>query len=210
MKPKIIAVANYKGGVGKSTIAFHMAAHLDAALVDLDVNGDAARLGDACHLEAHHMNKATAEQLYVLAEGIKKGGKSVILDCPPGESELTNLSVLLADAVICPTRPGPLDTYGLGRIIQVVREARASRQEKVPLLFLCNFYRNTDIARLICETLKMSDAGTFIGKLWERVEYADAVADGKAVWDAAPRSTGAVEMKNLVSFLEKAVDRGKA
>lgn len=40
-----IAVANYKGGVGKSTIAAHLAASHKAVLVDLDVNGDGSPAG---------------------------------------------------------------------------------------------------------------------------------------------------------------------
>jgi chromosome partitioning protein len=36
MEPKIVTVASNKGGVGKSTIAMHLAGALDAPLVDLD------------------------------------------------------------------------------------------------------------------------------------------------------------------------------
>ena len=47
MKPFVYAVANYKGGVGKSTIAMHLAAHLKATLVDLDRNGDSYRFKES-------------------------------------------------------------------------------------------------------------------------------------------------------------------
>lgn len=203
---KVIAVANYKGGVGKSTIAMHLAAHYQAVLLDLDVNGDATRFGQSCGLEVHHVHRHNQEQLLDLVQEKQAEGKWIVLDCPPGESPLTLVALLMADCVLVPTRPGPLDVVALGRVIEQVESARSSRRRKIPLFFLCNFYRNTDMARVFCEALRGMKAGVFIGKMWERVEYAKAIAAGAPIWAHAPKSTGAEEMRNLVYFIESQVN----
>lgn len=201
--PLVVAVANYKGGVGKSTIAEHAAAYRRAAVVDLDRNADSARFGDQYGLEVHRMATADPGHLFDLVERLREEGKDVVIDCPPGESPLTRIALLCADVVVCPTRPGPHDLYALGRVTTATREA-ARERGAVPLLFVCNFYRNSDMAKVFVGTLQASADGQYVGKLWERKEYAESVMDGKPVWEAAPNSTGAKEMGNLVDFLFKA------
>ena len=203
MKPFVYAVANYKGGVGKSTIAMHLAAHLKATLVDLDRNGDSYRFAKGLGLEGFHCFTDTPEVVYDLIEDLKAKGKRVVVDCPPGESALTRIAMLEADMVVAPTRPGPLDLFALGRVTTGAREANEARG-KVPLLFVCNFYRNTEIAKMFVEALQNSKVGSYVGKLWERKEYAECIAMSQPVWTFAPKSTGAKEMFNLVEFLGKA------
>jgi chromosome partitioning protein len=206
---RVTAVANYKGGVGKSTAALHLACSEKAVLIDLDMNGDSSRFSTRYGLETYRMHNATAAELYDLVERLKNEGKNVVLDCPPGISDLTKLAILTADVVLCPTRPGPHDVFALGRITTVVREAAAVRGP-IPLFYLCNFYRNTEIAKTYCMMLQGSADGTFIGKLWERKEYAEAIDNGLPVWEFAPESTGATEMRNLVAFLSRALDAKQA
>jgi chromosome partitioning protein len=200
--PFVTAVANYKGGVGKSTVAVHLAAHLGASLIDLDQNGDSARFGLRAGLDTHRMHDASPEEVFDLVAQLRKDGRSVVLDCPPGSSYLTQVALLTCDAVLCPTRPGPNDVYAIGRVNLAVKDASSARQEPIPLLYICNFFRNTEVAKIFVGTLQSSDKGEYIGRMWERKEYAEAVEAGVPVWDFAPKSTGAEEMRNLVCFLE--------
>jgi chromosome partitioning protein len=215
-KPAIWAVVNYKGGVGKSTVSVHLACHLGAEIIDLDAQGDAARFGDAAGLPTHRMHGATPEQLFDLVETLRAQGKRVVMDGSPGESALTGLAILVSDVVVTPTRPGPNDLEALSRIAVALREANRIRVQQdgpdaaVPLLLLCNFYRRSSVADVFVSTLQAVGVGRYIGKLWERNDYAFAIADGKPVWEFAPDSQAAKEMRSLVVFLEKmALRRGR-
>jgi len=203
VKTQVFAVVNYKGGVGKSTISAHLSAHLKAVVIDLDQNGDSARFGEAYGLEVHRLFGAGPEKLYDLVERLREEGRVVVVDCPPGESPLTKIALLCADVVVTPSRPGPYDLFSLGRVAIAVREATQARGQ-VPLLYVCNFYRNTEVSKIFEGTLMASPDGRYIGKVWERKEYAECIRVNKPVWEFAPKSTGAQEMLNLVTFLAKA------
>ena len=202
----VYAIVNYKGGVGKSTVTDHLAAHEKAVIIDLDrINQDSSRFGDAYGLEVYRAYDLTAESLYDLVERLRKEGKHVVIDCPPGESSLTKIAILCADVVVIPTRPGPHDVYALGRVSVAVREAAEARG-RIPALYLCNFYRKTEVANIFVGILQASPDAQYVGKLWERKEYAESLAVNQPVWEFAPTSTGAHEMLNLVTFLRKAAE----
>lgn len=211
--PAIYAVVNYKGGSGKSTVSCHLASYLDAVIIDLDEQGDASRYGDKAELTTYRMHHASMDELFDLVLKLRAEGKKVVLDGPPGENPLTGLAILLSDVVVTPTRPGPNDMEALSRIAVALREANLTRVNQdgpnaaVPLLLLCNFYRNSSVSNIFVSTLQMVGIGRYIGKLWERNEYAFAIGDGKPVWVNSPDSKGAKEMLDLVKFLEKMATR---
>lgn len=197
---RVFAVANLKGGVGKSLTSDHLAVHLNAVAIDLDPNqGDTERFALTRGLD--YKKVSDYRELFDVLEALTSEGRDVVLDCPPGEAPETRMAIVCADAVIAPTRPGPNDLAALGRITSLVREVRSQRP-KLPLFFLCNFYRRSEVADLMVGVLQASSEGKYIGKLWERKEYAAATQDGKAVWEHAPDKPGAEEMRNLCRFLD--------
>lgn len=205
--PQVWACLNYKGGVGKSMISAHLASHLGAVLVDLDVQGDASRYAGRAKMEFHRAHLSSTNELFDLVDDLKAQGKRIVIDGPPGDNPLTGLAILVSDAVVAPTRPGENDLESLGRIAQAMKEANGIRIDqgvpRVPLFLLLNFYRRSGLADTFVDTLQSMGAGRYIGKLWERMDYSDALTEGMPVWNLAPGTPAAQEMKNLVEFLER-------
>lgn len=200
---RAIALANYKGGTWKSTIADHLGAHLKATIIDLDVtNQDAHRFAEHYGLDSYLTNDA--EAVYDLVAKLTAEGKDVVLDCPPHEGPETRIAAMVADAIVVPAGPGPHDLYGLGRTLSLLNTVRTERPE-LPVFLVCSEYRRTRAADAFVASLQANTNGTYIGKLWRRVEVEEATLEFKPTWEYKPDSTGAKEMLNLCSYLSRKV-----
>jgi chromosome partitioning protein len=117
--PTIIAVANQKGGSGKSTTAFNLAAGLakanyGTAVLDLDVQATitkwyrrAVKNGNSPFRVFNSSQGLIAE---TIAEIRQQAGLEVVLvDCPPSMTDITLTAVQCSDAVICPVKATAFD-----------------------------------------------------------------------------------------------------
>ncbi|WP_444620023.1 AAA family ATPase [Corynebacterium sp. AOP40-9SA-29] len=114
----IAAVANTKGGVGKTTSCVYLAkAVVDsgrkAVVLDADPQGSASAWSDLVEAgggdpdwETHSVN---LHQLRQFAKQEQAEDTDYFIDCPPGNPELINAAVKAADFVIIPTQPTTID-----------------------------------------------------------------------------------------------------
>lgn len=139
----IVAFANEKGGVGKSTFAFHCAvalAHsgMKVLVVDCDRRQQSlhhfleARDGTARALRiplprASHLVLEKQSGALLLQE-IERAGRDwdyVLIDLAGQDSPIARRAIGLADTVVTPVNCSPTDLDALGRINPVTRRFRA-------------------------------------------------------------------------------------
>lgn len=99
----ILAVANLKGGTGKTTTAVYLARQLSAVVVDADPQGSAlgwaeAVAGDGGTLGVEVVHLPDPK----LAERLPKADRLVI-DCSPRDHRITDAAITAADLVIIPS-----------------------------------------------------------------------------------------------------------
>ena len=188
MKTKIIAVAQVKGGSGRSTLATTLAGELskrgDTVLIDCDMPQGTSASWYAMRLEAGRTGKLHLDTADNHLQAIQKtelnNGKTqfIVLDGPPRIAELTRAMVLLADLVLVPAGASMADLWATGDVLAMVTEAKAVKRIKARLVW--TRHRGfTNQAKALTEQAKaelgIKALDTTMGL---RVAYVDALGSG--------------------------------
>lgn len=106
-----IAVANVKGGVGKTTTAVYLAAaaaeHGEVVLVDADRQGSSAEWLEERPVEGITVVEAPSER--TLTKAMSRRNGVVVVDTPPGDHRLLQAAIDSAHAIVVPTRAGGVE-----------------------------------------------------------------------------------------------------
>ena len=209
----VIAVTGRKGGVGKSTICANLAAELAAlgrtvAVLDTDPQQSLVKwagLGDGILAEiVEAVETDHPDQFRRAVERASRGTDCVLIDTPPGFADPALLAALLADVVLLPAGPSPLDILAAGEALESAREARAQRGGRKPAIrFIpCKIQTATTIGRDLAESLAAMGEKT-LPALGLRVAVAESALAGLTVREYAYNSTAAAEFRALALELEK-------
>jgi chromosome partitioning protein len=139
----LLAVANLKGGTGKSTLAVSLACALAAGgtgrvvLVDNDEQGTAAAWGAGGRLPARclHLPLRRIGELgpwIGTLNALRTRHDVVVVDFPAGIAPALAACLLAASLVLVPTSPGGLDLAATRQMLRHISRARAARPGAPP------------------------------------------------------------------------------
>lgn len=121
-----LAVANLKGGVGKTTTAVYIAAGLNRTgrtlLVDADRQQSAYQWSEADPIFPFSVVPMNSEKIHVRLADPGLSFDHVVIDAPPANAASIRSAVMAADMVIVPASPTGLDINQIMPTIQLLAE----------------------------------------------------------------------------------------
>jgi len=213
----IVVVAGRKGGIGKSTIAGNLAGEFSAgdhtvALLDADPQHSLAAWaaqGDGLLSRCvQKVDRGTAAELRAKLAAALKTAEIVLIDTPPGLPDIAYQAMLLADLVLLPCGPSPLDLYPMKEALAMALKARAERRSKKPRIRLVpsKVLKNTHLGRELAASLEELGRKV-LPEISHRIALAEAVTAGLTVREYAPSSPACEEFEELAKAVEKILRR---
>jgi chromosome partitioning protein len=200
----IISLLNQKGGVGKTTLAVHLATALAkkgarVLMVDADPQGSAldwsaSRAGDPLFPVIGLPKPTIHRELPTIAPDYAH----VVIDGPPRVYDVARSAIMASDLVLIPVQPSPYDVWAAKEIVDLLSEA-ASFKDNLKSVFVINRkIVNTAIGRDVTEALAEYDLPVLKAEICQRVSFAESAAQGRTVLETDPESLASKEITALV------------
>ena len=210
----IIALTNSKGGVGKSTVAVHLAAWCHqrgqrTALVDADAQEASSIWLHEAAPDIPIYRLQTPDEILDQVPRLGVQHDVLVIDGPAGLSEVTRAILLVTNLALLPCGPSVLDLRAVQEAIRVVGQAQRIRGGPPQAVLLPNKlqiqYRLTQELLATVQSLGVPA----LGGLRLRQALADAAGQGTLVWRLGlPAAAATEEMTRL--FEELAIHESEA
>ena len=203
MLSKVITISQQKGGIGKTTIAVHLALafikyhNLKVAVIDTDPQGSLGKwfmIRTEKKVSNDNLTFKTASLWGAQYESkaLKKDHDIVIIDTPPKIESDARPSIESADLVLIPVAASHVDFWATGAIVDIAKKANKK--------ILIQINRSSQRSKLITKTnefiksLDLSATNTIIGN---RQIFASSMGEGKTAVEKQKKSSAVDEIKQL-------------
>ena len=201
----VYAVANQKGGVGKTTLAMNLGAGLarrgSCVVVDADPQGSATQW--ACAAEPARfpvLVSPATEDLRGEIGRLRAQHDFVVVDCPPAvDAASTRLAVESARMLLIPVLPSPMDLWASTGIEAMVERARSVNPDIRACLVLNQAEARNAMSQAMGAALQEFAVPALRAGLTRRASYRTCVLEGCSVYDLGARGRAAAnEVESVI------------
>ena len=207
----VVAVVNQKGGVGKTTLATNLAwaLALDASVLLLDADPQQS-VRDWGRFNTERPDNLSIEgagrgPLVGQVRGLASRYDWVIIDGPPGISNISADAVRIADVVLIPAKASAFDVWAATDIVEAVKARQQASQGIPKAAFVITMAKpRTRLGRQIDAALAELGLPVLQSRTTDRVAYTQAGNDGTSVL-AGPDRTARDEILAIRDELENMI-----
>lgn len=200
----IVGFLNQKGGVGKTTLAVHVADVLarrgkKVLVVDADPQGSAldwaaARRGTPLFPVAGLPKASIHKEL----PGLARGYDLVVIDGPPRVYDVARSIIMASDMVVIPVQPSPYDVWAAKEIVELLQEGLIYKPALKAAFAINRKIVNTALGRDVVEALAEYPLPVLRTAVCQRVALAESAASGQTVFETSPGHAAGAELSALV------------
>ncbi len=217
MAAKVIAVAQAKGGVGKSTLSANLAATFcdsrSTLVIDCDPPQNSILAWHKVREEYYEEtgmrvdSVARPSDLLSLLEKYSDEFEVIILDGPPHISPMTRAMVAIASMVIVPLAPSPVEIWSFQEMDKLMSEAKKLNPGCLARICWTRVRKRVRSSEdLIQDVKKASHIKPLATQLTQRVAYVDSFAQGQTVYEW-PDTIARAEIWSLYSGVQRLLKR---
>ena len=207
----IVVLVNQKGGVGKTTLALHLAGRWAGkgklvVVVDADPQGSALDWSEARAREGaprlFGVVGLPRETLHRELPAIAADADHVVVDGAPRIAGVARSALLAANLVLIPATPSPFDGWASAEMLRLLGEARVFRPDLAARMVLNRCAARTVIARETADALADHDPPMLSSRIGQRIIFADAARTGRLADELDPGCLAAAEIAALATEIE--------
>ena len=205
--PFQLALLNHKGGTGKTTLAFNLAAALaqrdSTLLVDLDAQGSALQWA-AQGREPLPMRVQAAHPLPPAADAAEPTA-FVVWDCPPAIDSPQVLALLARlDWVLVPVLPSPVDLWASWHLVRLLQQASSGNPGLRAAFVINQAEPDSALTAAMHQALREFGLPVLTTVVRRRAIYRSAALGGQAVQMLGRRGAAATaELEALIEEILK-------
>jgi chromosome partitioning protein len=189
MTATLIAIANQKGGSGKTTLTMNLAAGLGqrgrALVIDADPQGSAVQWsglapeGRPFPVPVIAVGGDASREV----EHFREDYDYILIDCPPSlETERTEKAMLASDRVLIPVLPSPVDLWASMHLVERVESIRQRRPELDARFVINQLEPRSALSRAMHSALEEFDVPALESCIRRRAVYRNAAMEGRSVF----------------------------
>jgi chromosome partitioning protein len=208
----IVAFLNHKGGVGKTTLALHVAGAWAAqgnriVVVDTDSQGSALGWSEqrvkTGLTRLFNVLELARDTVHFEAPEIACDVHHVVIDGSSQSAALMRSAILAADVALIPAQPSPFDGWASSETLRLLQEARHFRPHLIARVVLNRCVARSLIASEIAEAMAKHEPPALAARVGQRVVFADAARTGRLVSEMPRSKPAAREVAALAAEIER-------